>query len=258
MPEGDTYYRAAQRVRPVLLDQVVEAVEGSAPQIRRNWRHIAGHRVEEVRTLGKHLIVDLEGGRSIHVHLGMSGSIDVHRPGRRRSGDAVRMALTTSAGTVRVLGAPEVDFLKREEVDLRLARLGPDLLADEFDWGRFEAAAARYPDSRTVSDFLLDQRVMSGIGNEYKSEILFLERVLPERRMAEVDTTLRRRLAERARRLMAANTERAQRTTAGRGDGSVWVYGRAGQPCRRCRTAVASAWLGDPVRITYWCPGCQR
>lgn len=256
MPEGDTYARAATRVRPVLVGYEIERVEGSAPAVRRHSARITGQRVEHVRTVGKRLIFDLEGDRSIVIRLGMSGSVQVTGSGRR-AGDGVRLALTTSTGSVHVVGAPDVEVVRTKELRQDLERLGPDLLGPEFDWDRFEALASRYPPERTVSDFLLDQRVMAGIGNEYKSEVLFLERIDPRRPMGEVDGATRWKLAERARRLMTPNVARIKRTTAGRGEGSLWVYGRGGQPCLRCRTAIDSDWIGDPIRITYWCPVCQ-
>lgn len=258
MPEGDSYARAAARARPLLVGREVTGVEGSAPAVRRHSRSILGRRVEDVRTRGKHLLFDIDSGLTIHVHLGMPGRVRAGS-GRLAARDRgpLRLGLTTEAGSVWVLSAPTVEVARREEIERRLERLGPDLLADEFDWDEFRRRAARYPGDRTVSDFLLDQRVMAGVGNEYKCEVLFLEKLLPLRTMDGIDGSTREALAARARRLLLPNARRAVRSTTGRPDEGAWVYGRKGLPCRRCRTAIEEEWVGDPSRITYWCPTCQ-
>lgn len=259
MPEGDSYTRAAARARPVLVGRRILDVAGSSPAVRKHAARMRTQAVEEVRTIGKHLLVDLASGITIHIHLGMPGRVQVTADGRRPGGDpgAVRLALVTEAGTVSVLAAPTVEVDRRAAIERSLERLGPDLLAAEFAWDEFAARAGRYPGDRTVSDFLLDQRVMAGIGNEYKSEVLFLERLAPDRLMVTIDPQARTALAERARRVMLPNARRPVRSTTGRSDGSAWVYDRTGRPCRRCRTAIAEEWIGDPPRITYWCPSCQ-
>jgi endonuclease-8 len=258
VPEGDTYAKAAHRARNVLAGAVVTAVEGSAKAIRRHSPAILDRKVEAVRTVGKNLLIDFDSGLTVRIHLGMNGTVQVTPPGRDRDLAGVRLGLRTDRGAVWAVGAPKVEVGKRAAIDGALARLGPDLLADEFDVRAFEERAGRYPPDRPVCDFLLDQRVMAGVGNVYKSEVLFLERLAPDRTMATIDAATRRRLAERARRLMLPNTRRYNRSTRGLGDGSLWVYGRAGKPCRRCRTEIQEGWLGTPARITYWCPSCQQ
>lgn len=260
MPEGDTYAHTSDLITPVLVGVRIQTVEGSSPSVRRRSPQMLDRRVTTVRTHGKHVVVDLDSGFSIHVHLGMSGRVQVTPPGRPRGGDrgAVRLALTTERGTVWVAAAPTVEVDRRPVIDRMLARLGPDLLAPEFDLERFRELAGRYPTEGSVCDFLLDQRVMAGIGNEYKCEVLFLEGVAPERSIVSLTLDQREALARRARALMLPNAGRFHRSTTGRADGSRWVYGRAGQPCRRCRTAILEDWFGRPPRVTYWCPTCQK
>lgn len=260
MPEGDSYTHAAGRITPFLAGRRVAAVEGSAPSVRRHSADLLDMVVGSVRTRGKNLLIDFESGLSARVHLGMAGRIRTAPPGRSIGADrgAVRLALTTDRGTVWVLGAPTVEIERRWVIDQSLEHLGPDLLATEFDMERFTTLAGRYPPESTLSDFLLDQRVMAGVGNEYKCEVLFLERLDPRRSVGSIDADALCRMAERARLLLQANSDRLVRSTTGRPDGSKWVYGRAGQPCRRCRTAVVEDWVGEPSRITYWCPSCQK
>jgi endonuclease-8 len=259
MPEGDSYTHASARISPLLIGRSITAVEGSSPSVRRHSGAMLHQRVTAVRTIGKHLIIDLESGMSAHVQLGMSGRVIITAPDRTvgRSRGAARLALTTDRGTVWIMGAPTVQVDRRRSVDRSIEHLGPDLLSAEFDSQRFRRLAERYPGDRTVSDFLLDQRVMAGIGNEYKCEVLFLEGIAPHRPVESVSIRRLEDLADRARRLMTLNAHRLPRSTTGRSGSSLWVYGRSGQPCRRCRTAVNEAWVGRPPRITYWCPACQ-
>ena len=170
MPEGDSYTRARRKVAPVLVGRAIERVEGSSPGVRRHSEALTGATVEEVRTHGKHLMIDTDRGLSVHVHLGMPGRFRTTAPGSRPREDygSVRLGLTTDAGSVWVLSAPTVEVDRRAVIDHRLRRLGADVLAPDFDWERFDLQAGRYPGDRTVSDFLLDQRVMAGVGNEYK------------------------------------------------------------------------------------------
>lgn len=212
-----------------------------------------------MRTRGKHLLIDFDSGYSIHVHLGLPGGVQATAPGRRPKGNpgAVRLALSTAVGTLWVMAAPTVELGRRMIIDKDLDFLGSDLLAEEFDWALYQERANRYPAQRTVSDFLLDQRVLAGIGNVYKCEVLFLEGVDPRRPMSEIDTEARLSLARRARTLMMPNAARSARSTVGHPGGGTWVYKRGGKPCRRCGTAIDQAWVGEPSRLTFWCSTCQ-
>jgi endonuclease-8 len=259
MPEGDSYVRAAARARPILIGQEITNVAGSAPEIRSRSAVLLGSKATAVRTLGKHLLIDFDSGYSIHVHLGMPGWAQTTAPGRRPKANpgAVRMALSTEVGTLWVIAAPTVDLRRQKIIEKDLDHLGSDLLADEFDWDQYEERASSYPAERTVSDFLLDQRVMAGVGNVYKCEVLFLEGLDPRRSMSEVGAEARLSLARRARTLMMPNAGRRSRSTIGLPVRGTWVYKRAGKPCRRCHTAIEQAWVGEPPRVTYWCPTCQ-
>ncbi len=141
-----------------------------------------------------------------------------------------------------------------------LSRLGPDVLADDFDWDLYRERVAKVQADRSVADLLMDQRVLAGVGNEYKNEVLFLERLHPRTPIGALDPHRLDALADRARRLMLPNAHRAGRVTTGMQGPTrqSWIFERTGRPCRRCRTPVVAERIGDPFpRITYWCPTCQ-
>ncbi|MEX1004415.1 MAG: DNA-formamidopyrimidine glycosylase family protein [Acidimicrobiia bacterium] len=271
MPEGDTYTRAAAVARRVLEGHTVLGVAG-VPDIRRRADRVIGHVVCQIRTIGKHLLIDLTSGWTIHVWLGMPGRVTVAEGSTRsfigerprgptqsfRTG-ATRLRLETSQGTVTVQAAPTVEIVRRRVIDASLKSLGTDVLADPFDWDSYTARAERVDPARPVTDVIIDQRVLAGIGNEYKNEILFLERLDPLTRWEQLSTADIEALARRAIALMGPNATRSRRITTGAANpgGERWVYQRAGLGCRRCRSPIRVAEMGSPPRRTFWCPVCQ-
>jgi endonuclease-8 len=254
MPEGDTVAGHAELLRPVLLGKTITEVAGTARSVRANSHRILDGAVTGVRTVGKNLIVDLDTGYSIRVHLGMPGYWRVGRDLRSFHGSA-RLVLGTESGMAVCYSAPTVDVDRTPVVAAFVSRLGPDLLAG-FDESEF-VRRARAHGARTIAEVLLDQRVLAGIGNVYKSEVLFLEGIHPSTPVGELDDERLREISTRAGRLLAANVGQKSRSTTGsrsRGH-ETWVYGRAGRPCRKCGQAVARR--SDGERTTFWCPTCQ-
>ncbi|HUG32166.1 MAG TPA: DNA-formamidopyrimidine glycosylase family protein [Acidimicrobiia bacterium] len=257
MPEGDSVAGHARRLRPVLVGRRIESVNGTAPPVRVNSRRILDATVNSIRTVGKHLIFDLSTGYSIRVHLGLSGRWVISASGKSPHGSA-RLALATSSHHAACYGAPTIEVDRTPAVDASVAGLGPDLLGDvEFDVEEYLRRARLRGTDRSVSRLLLDQEVIAGIGNVYKSELLFLEGIHPDTPVKALSDDALRSVATRARRLLAANVGAGPRVTTGlRGAGrELWVYGRRGSPCRRCGTAIESS--GGEDRVTYWCPACQ-
>ena len=254
MPEGDSVAGHAERLRPVLVGEIIIEVAGSSPSLRSSSARVLDAVVEGIRTVGKNLMIDMSTGYSIRVHLGMSG--------RWRVGDvkwpahgSARLLLATGTQRVACFGAPTVEVDRTPAIDAQLARLGPDLLG-EFDEIEFLRRARAVPDT-VIAGLLLDQRVLAGIGNVYKSELLFLEGIHPERAVSTVSDEQLLAIASRAQRLMAVNVRPGRRVTTGsKAPGQeTWVYGRAGRPCRRCGTSVEGNHQQE--RVTYWCPACQ-
>lgn len=249
MPEGDSIAGDAVRLRPILVGKKIEAVGGTAGAIRSNSHRILDAEVTSVRTRGKNLLIDLSGGYSVRVHLGMTG--------RWREGviPRARLSLTTGSGSVSCLDAPTVDVDRTAAIDRALDRLGPDLL-DDFDEDDF-IRRARAVDPMPVGRLLLDQRVMAGVGNVYKSELLFLAGINPWTSTADVTDHQLREISRNARELLAFNVGRRRSTTGSTGRGQeTWVYGQRGHRCRRCGTTIEMASLDD--RVTFWCPSCQQ
>lgn len=225
-------------------------------------------------SVGKHLLMHFSGDVILRTHMRMNGSWHIYRPGERwqRPFHDMRIIVGTAAFDAIAFNVPVAAFTTAAALATRdpVAELGPDLLSPAFD-----AAAAlarlRARGAEPVAEALLNQRVMAGIGNVFKSEVLFVRRVHPFTPVEALDDAALGGLIDAARMLLRANvvesaggggsivTYRGFRTTTRRADPSarLWVYGRAGEPCRRCGTAIAITKEGPDARLTYWCPRCQ-
>jgi endonuclease VIII len=267
MPEGDTLHRIAAGLRPYLLGRTLTTARARTPGPKVD--RLRGRTITAVDALGKNLLIRFDDGLELRTHLGMDGSWHRYRPGERWRRPPGRASLVLEVpGAVAVcFDARTVELLEQraEALHPSLGRLGPDLLDPAFD--ATEAHRRLRDPSRaalSVAEALLDQRALAGIGNVYKSEILFLERVSPFAAVGSVDDATLGRLIATAQRLMLANVDRrrgpARVTTAGdpSAPGPLYVYGRAGRPCRRCGTPIATRTQGASLpRRTYWCPSCQ-
>ena len=269
MPEGDTLFRTAAGLRPYLLGRRVSAARtggpGALPQIGR----VIGQEITAVEALGKNLLIRFDNGLEIRTHLKMTGSWHRYRPGEpwRRPPARARLVLEVPGAVAVCFDAPVVELLEQraETVHPSLGRLGPDLLSPDFD-GAEALRRLRDPARAVVSiaEALVDQRALAGIGNVYKSEVLWIEAVSPFVPVADLDDPTLERLIATARRLLLVNADKAHGpervTTLGdrRAIGPLYVYSRAGRPCRRCGSPIASARQGAELpRTTYWCPTCQ-
>lgn len=256
MPEGDTIHRAANRMRPVLAGHVLTRFEASR---LAGDRPSVGERIESVQARGKHLLIAFDGGLTLRTHMKMSGSWHVYREGERwrKAAHLARAVVGADSGWVAVcFQAPVVEtFHRSARPPEALATLGRDLTAEAPDLDAVLARVATAADGDTqVADLLLDQRVAAGIGNVYKSEVLFLHGIDPFTPVADVDPERLRDVFETAHRLLRVNLHTNRRVTY---QGGQAVYGRRGQDCRRCGTPVRMRRQGPMARSTYWCPSCQ-
>jgi endonuclease-8 len=257
MPEGDTLFRTAAGLRPYLVGRDVVAARaqgpGPVPQIQR----VVGKRVDAVESQGKNLLIRFDGGLELRTHLRMNGSWHRYRPGERwrRPPGRARLVLEVDGSVAVCFDAPVVELFetRAEPLHPSLSQLGPDLLAPDFDSAEAHRRL-RVPERQavTISEALLDQRALAGIGNIWRNETLFAERVDPFAPVAEVDDATLDRLIVTARRLLMQSSGMAP------GRAPTRVYRRTGRPCPRCGTPIRSAPLsGDVPRTTYWCPDCQ-
>lgn len=258
MPEGDSIHGVARRLQETLEGRALTRVAGTAPAVRRRAATLRGTTVLGVAAMGKHVLIDLEGGWSLRVHLGMSGRWRLGPPSGARGDGAARVVLETTGWSARCYGAPTVDLDRSPTIRAAIDHLGPDLLDPDADLDHVVERARRKPAATSISEVLLDQRVAAGIGNVYRNEVLYEAGVHPEQPLAELADERLRWLFWRAAAQLRSNVGRHRTTTGGRRRGSeTYVYERAGRPCRRCGTTITSSRTTDRNRITYWCPACQ-
>ncbi|MCG6941695.1 MAG: Fpg/Nei family DNA glycosylase [Thiohalocapsa sp.] len=260
MPEGDTIHKLAD-----YLDAALRGRQVSGVRLHPAFGPSAGvRRVERVSSEGKHLFLTFDDGTQLRSHLGMYGAWHRYPHGTawRKPRRQASIVLSTEQQDFVCFNAREVQWLRLHgfrRAD-QGARLGGDLIRDGLDprelLRRIDAFAA--PQTLLV-DLLLDQRIAAGIGNVYKSELLFLERQPPVRPVGELDEVALLALYRLAAELLAQNVGGGARTTrfTAHGGGGLWVYGRRDRPCWRCGAPVRRGVLGVQPRSTYWCPGCQ-
>ncbi|WP_025156550.1 DNA-formamidopyrimidine glycosylase family protein [Leifsonia aquatica] len=257
MPEGDTVYQAARRLREALEGRVLTATDFRVP--RYATVDLSGERVDGVLSRGKHLLMRV-GEHTVHSHLKMEGSWEVYRPGERWRHPAFQaraVLRTEEADAVGfLLGILEVVPLSKEQEVV--GHLGPDLLGPDWDAEEAVRRIAAHPET-PIGVALLDQRNLAGLGNVYANELCFLRGMLPTRPVAEADVPA---AVDLGHRLIVANRDRPLRVTTGdtRRGRNTWVYGRGGRPCRRCGTRIRRTELGRTEleeRVTYFCPTCQ-
>ncbi len=244
MPEGDAVHRAAARLQPLVGQRI--AAESPHPRARatRVAERIDGRLLESVEAVGKSLVLRFEGGVAVRSHLRMSGRWSLRRKGAAVAGKPWLVLAGDTAEAV-LWNGPVLELHLRA-----LERVGPDILEQP---ARIDAMLDRLraaDPTRTVGETLLDQSLVSGIGNMWMAETLWATRLSPWRRLADVTEDERRSVLQTAAASMSAALERGRASARS-------VYRRAGRPCPRCRMRIASRGQGDANRIAYWCPGCQ-
>ena len=253
MPEGDTLFRTAAGLRPYLVGRQV--TNASARQPGPQAGRLIGATVDAVEAQGKNVLIRFDNGLEVRTHLGMHGSWHRYRPGERwrRPPGRARLVLEVPGSVAVCFDAPTVELFEQRTEPLHgaLSRLGPDLLASPFD---SQEAMRRLRDpahgERAVAEVLLDQRVMAGIGNEVKNEILWQAECSPWMPVGELDDAMLGNLVDRARAVLLEG--------AGTGRRPRHVYRRAGRPCPRCGTTIQVTHQGRELpRLTFWCPACQ-
>lgn len=254
MPEGDTIFRAARTLDRALAGKIVTRFETVLPKLARvdDQTPLRGRKVERVTSSGKHLIIEFSGELFLRTHLRMNGSWHLYRTGERwrKRRDDMRLVIATEDFEAVGFNIPVAEFdgvgagFSRPDRLKPVHTLGPDLLAEQFD---ADEALRRLRERETaeIGEVLLNQHVVAGIGNIYKSEVLFECGVSPFKKVSELDEETLRRIMKKGRAMLQRSTRERPRWS---------VYQRGGQPCRKCGTAIQRQGL----RSTYWCPKCQK
>ena len=261
MPEGDTIHKIANFLAPRLVGCTLRDVQMADV---RGARRCTGRRIVDVRAAGKHLFIALDNDTALRSHLGMYGSWHRYAPGEawRKPRSRASLVLTTDADVFVCFNAKELEVVAGASVRARIlgSKLGPDLTVAGADIGLAVRRAREMLDADTlIADVLLDQRAACGIGNVYKSEVLFIERRLPQTPFAQVADAELARLYATAAGLLQKNLGGGRRVTRFEQDkaGRLWVYGRRGLPCLRCEGRITAQRMGRHHRGTHWCAGCQ-
>lgn len=263
MPEGDTVYITCQRLHRALAGRVVTRFDLRLPKLA--LADLSGAETTEVIPRGKHILMRFSNGQTLHTHLRMDGSWRVGPAAAKPRGrDYEIRALVGNADWLAAgFRVHDVKLVSTAEEDEVVGHLGPDLLAADYDQDEALRRFAGQPD-RPISEALLDQRLVAGIGNVYKSDLLFLQRTSPYARVADVERLPA--ILTDAVRLLRGNLGDYNRSTTGwRQPGQqYWVYGRAGKACRVCRTeirrddGIGTIGGAPEERITFFCPRCQH
>jgi endonuclease VIII len=274
VPEGDTIYRAARALGQALEGKVVTLFETVLAPLATvdDDTPLAGRMVEKVESRGKWLLIHFSGDLILVTHMRMSGSWHIYRSGERwqRPRREMRVVIAAAEFEAVAFNVPIAKFYTARTLarNSAIPKLGPDLLGAEFAADDARARLLAHGDEE-IANVLLNQRVMAGLGNVYKSEVLFACGVHPFRLVstltpAEVDCIL-----ERARRFLEANVKDGadggmvtytglRRTTRAADPGArLWVYRRQGKECRRCGATILMQRQGPGARSTYWCPVCE-
>ena len=278
MPEGDTIYRAARALGKALTGKVVTGFETNLAPIARvnDDTPLVGRVVEKVESRGKWCLVWFSGDLILVTHMLMSGSWHIYRTGETwwMGKSRMRVAVAVDGWQAVAFNVPIVEFhtARSLERSSQVPKLGPDMLSDEFTVeggvARLEAYGVEHPEAE-IAVVLLNQRVLAGLGNVYKSEVAFAAGVNPFRAMRTITAREREIMVDKSQQWLKANVldgsgdgivtySGNRRTTHSmRREDRLWVYGRQGQECRRCGATVMMRKQGEQARSTYWCPSCQ-
>ncbi len=258
MPEGDTIFRTAVQLRKVLDGETI--VDASGRWEVEDAASLIGRRMEGIESRGKHLLMHFDDERVVHSHMGMTGSWHIYRPKEawQKSERAAALTLRTDRFCVVCFSPKLIELITTQRLRRNeyLNRLGPDLLGPRPN-DRELLTRFRSQNPVPIGQVVMNQTVVCGIGNVYKSEVLFLERIHPLTPVAVLSDQQILAIVKRSIDLMRRNLEGYPRRTRFSPGGNAWVYGRMGSECFKCGVAIEMLRQGDLARSTYFCPQCQ-
>jgi endonuclease-8 len=275
MPEGDTVFRTARNLGRALIGKPVTSFRSTYPLLTRfdDDTPLAGQTIDRVEARGKWLLISFSGGGILASHLLMSGRWHIYRHGEPWQVARIHMRIVIENHQYQAVGfrVPVARMHTAQSLarDPHIARVRNDVLSAEFDPAAALERLLTRP-GEAIADALLDQSVLAGVGNVFKSEICFVNGLHPFRQAGTLTRTEAAAMIASAQKLLKANvledsgdmivTFRGQqrRTTHASDPGaSLWVYGRTGEPCRRCGEVIRRRIQGADARVTFWCPCCQ-
>jgi endonuclease-8 len=275
MPEGDTIFRTARALGRALTDKPVTLFRSTYAMLTRfnDDTPLAGQMVEQVESRGKWLLIHFSGGGTLATHMLMSGSWHIYRHGERWQQSRLNMRIVLENSEYVTVGftVPVAKMIWKRDLEraLRIPPVPIDVLSAEFDASEVARRVAAHG-GEEIGDVLLHQEVIAGVGNVFKSEICFVTATNPFCRVAQLDAEKIALLVTASRRLVKANVLEdsgdqvvtyggRQRRTTHESDpaASLWVYGRAGEPCRKCGARIRRRIQGPEARVTFWCQRCQ-
>jgi endonuclease-8 len=275
MPEGDTIFRTARGLGRALAGKPVTVFRSTYPMLTRfnDDTPIVGQNVESVEARGKWLLIHFSGGGTLATHMLMSGSWHIYRHGERWQQPRFNMRIVIENSDFVAVGfkVPVAEMHTAQSLE-RERRIPPpkiDVLRPDFDAERVVERICAHGDEE-IGDVLLHQEVLAGVGNVFKSEVCFVTGINPFCKVSWLDHDQVRAAVAAAQKLVGANVlvdsgdtivtygGRHRRTTHETDPGaSLWVYGRHGEPCRRCGERVRRRIQGPDARVTFWCQHCQ-
>ncbi len=275
MPEGDTIFRTARALGRALMGKQITKFLSTYPLLTRfdDDTPLAGQTIEQVESRGKWLLIHFSDGATLATHMLMSGSWHIYKPGERWQQPRFNMRIVIENSDYVAVGfrVPVAKMLKPQELAraTRIPSPSIDVLSEEFNAAEVLRRMIACADEE-VADVLLHQEVMAGVGNVFKSEICFVTCVNPFSKVKSLEDLKKMEMIVAAKRLVASNVledsddsmvtygGRKRRTTHESDPGaSLWVYGRAGENCRRCGEAIRRRIQGPDARVTFWCARCQ-
>lgn len=259
MPEGDTIHRTAAALRIALVGQPITAFE--APRLL-GPKPATGRIVERVESHGKHLEIAWDDGLILHTHMRMTGAWHLYRIGEpwRRSSSQMRVEIHVADWVAVCFNAPTVETYRQFDRHRHpgFGPLGPDLCREDADLDECVRRVVDYADPETqVAEVLLDQHVLCGVGNVYRSEVLWACELFPFAPIGSLPVEDCVDIVRTSARLLRSNLHRPERLTTPEVRGGLAVYGRNGQRCPRCGDTIEVRRTGEHARLVYWCPGCQ-
>jgi endonuclease-8 len=275
MPEGDTIFRTARALSRALAGQPVTAFRSTYPLLTRfnEDTPLIGQLVERVEARGKWLLIHFFGGGTLATHMLMSGSWHIYRPGERWQQPSANMRIVVENSNYVAVGfrVPVAEMHTAQSLarDRRIPRAEIDVLSPAFNAAK-AVRRVRAHGNEEIADVLLHQEVLAGVGNIFKSEICFVSGIHPFCKVSALSEEQVQAAIAAAQKLLAANVlensgdtivtygGRTRRTThESDPTASLWVYGRNGEPCRRCGEPIRLRKQGPDARVTFWCQRCQ-